>query len=208
MRDIEIDDREGDVEQVSTDDVVRQWAEGEIEEEDVDIESSPPEELITSLEDRQELAESVFFEEDLEWYKIRLEEQELRNLLVVKGPEDEGWRAVADGKDIESIAKRLASADDIESLNEDVPKDVTYVRETAEDYGSGEELGPLIAVQESPDEPAHLLDGNHRAVAIVYHLLTGGEYTGQVAYIGLPPEEDSATLHETDRADDDHPAHG
>ena len=200
---IDINDREGSVERVSAEAVVRQWVEQETEEEYDDLESRSIEELVALLEDPQRLAASIFFEEDLEWYRIELTEEELRDVLVVKGPDGEGWRAVADGNDIESIARRIADADDIESLNEDVPKDVAYVRETAAEHESDEKRGSFIVVQESADEPGYLADGNHRAVAVIYHVLTGGEYDGQPAYVGLPPGTDSAPL--GDGEDVDHP---
>ncbi|MFC5969908.1 hypothetical protein ACFPYI_01055 [Halomarina salina] len=196
MRDIEIDDRAGSVEQVTAETVLREWARREIEDEDVDadVESCSTDELFELLGDPQRLAESFLREEDLDWYRLRFTEQELRNLMVVKGPEDEGWRAVADENDIESVAERLAAVDDVESLHENVPKDVLDVREMSEEFRSGEEAGVFIAVQESVDEPAYLADGNHRAVAIVHHALTGGEYEGQSAYVGIPPGEDAASL--------------
>ena len=206
MRDIQTEDRNGSVERVSMEVVVRQWAKQQLDGvDDDDLESRSLEEMIASFEERRELAESIFLEEDLEWYRLRLTEEELRNLLVVKGPEDEGWRAVADGNDVESIAERIVGVDDVESLHENVPKDVLDVREMAEEFRSGEEAGAFIAVQESLDEHAYLADGNHRAVAIVHHVLTGGSYEDQLAYVGVPPEEESATLEEDENADD-HPA--
>lgn len=205
MRDIEIDDREGSVDRVSMETVVREWADQQLDDEGVDLDSRSPEELVELFEDRQRLAESIFLEEDLEWYRVQLTEAELRNLLVVKGPEDEGWRAVADGNDVESVAERIARAD-VESLDEDVPKDVVDVREIADEFDYGTDAGAFIVVQESPDEHAYLADGNHRAVAIVHHLLTGGSYEEQRAYVGVPPQEESATLDEREYAADDHPA--
>jgi hypothetical protein len=206
---IEIEDRDAPVERVSTDEVVREWAIQEIAEErdeDVDVESRSPEELIGSFEERQRLAESIFLEEDLEWYRLSVSEAELRNLLVVKGPEDEGWRTVAEGNEIGSIAERIADAEDLEGLDQAVAKDVDDVHEMAESFGSGEGTRAFIAVQESTDEPAYLADGNHRAVALVYHLLTGGEYDPQTTYVGVPPSERAATLGEEREGVDDHPA--
>ena len=203
MPDIEIADRQGSVEQVTTETVLREWARQETEDEDVDLDSRSPDELLELLGDPQELAESIFLEEDLEWYRIQFTEEELRHLLVVKGPDDEGWRAVTDENDIESVAERIAEVDDVESLHENVPKDVLDVREMAEEFRSGEEAGAFIAVQESVEDPTYLADGNHRAVAVVHHVLTGGEYEGQPAYVGVPPGEDAASLEP--HRDEDHP---
>lgn len=62
-----------------------------------DPDSRTPAEQLELLDDRRELAESIVLEEDLERYRLELTEGELRGPLVVKGPEGEGWRAVAEG---------------------------------------------------------------------------------------------------------------
>lgn len=208
MCNIEINNREGAVERVSAEKVAREWAGQEFaEDRDIDVESRPPEELVEMFEDPEQLAKSIFFEEDLEWCQIALTERELRNLLVVKGPEDKGWRAVAEGNDIESVAERIAEADSVEALNEEVPKDVADITDMAEEHGLGEGAGAFIAVQESIDDPAYLADGNHRAVAIIHRVIQGGAYDEQETYVGIPPAEDSADIDEESTATGDHPSY-
>lgn len=208
MSDIEIANRDGPVERVPVETVVRAWARQEYgDESDVDVESRSAEELVERFDDPERLAKSIFFDEDLSWYRVELTEEELRNLLVVKGPEDEGWRAVAEGNSIEHVAEHIAETDEVEALDETVSKDVDDITDMADEYRSGEEAGAFVVVQESLDEHAYLADGNHRAVAIVHHVLTGGEYEKQTAYVGIPHEADGANIDEERDVTGDHPAH-
>ncbi|WP_254535311.1 hypothetical protein [Halomarina litorea] len=205
---LEVDDRDRPVEQVPPEDVLREWVRHEQSVEDideVDLDDRSVEELAELLEDPQRLAESVFLERDLAWYRLTLTEAELRGLVVVEGPDGEGWRGVAGDNDVRSVAERIASADDVESLNEDVPKGVTDVRELADGHDFGDETGAFVVVQESTDDPAYLADRNHRAVAVACHSLLGGGYEAQSAHVGVSPGEESTSLVGDDRAED-HPA--
>jgi len=115
--------------------------------------------------------------------RVELSEAELRDLRVVVGPRSEDWRAVADDDRIEPIAERVYVTDS-GRLDEALPKDIAEVVEMADAIDSGGSEGRLIVLQER-DDPGYVVDGNHRAVAHVLHLLRGGEFAGQEAYLGV-----------------------
>lgn len=173
---------------VAETEVIRYWLRKEVEEDDedtLDIDAlETREELLDELIERKPLAESVFAEQDCEWYRFTLAENELRGLEVVKGPDNEGWRAVAHGGLIESIAERILAADDLEQFTQAVPKDITKVAEFADNVSGEEDLEELIVVGEREDRP-YIADGNHRAIGMVLHILQTGEYIEQEAYVGV-----------------------
>ena len=168
--------------------VIQYWLRKEVEENDVDtldvgtLENR--EKLLNELIERKPLAESIFVDQDCEWYHLTLSEDELRGLEVVKGSEDEGWRAVAKGGLIESIAERILAADDLEQFSQDVPKDLPKVADFAESVSSDDELEELIIVGEEKERP-YIADGNHRAIGMALHILQTGEYIRQEAYVGI-----------------------
>ena len=176
-----------DADPVSDTDVMRYWLGEEVDETDGDLD---PEALGTEpalrqeLLDRNDIAERVFGAEPADWYRADLSADELRNLRVVVGPHDEDWRALTDDNRIESVAERIRDADDVERLDEKSPKDLREVVEFADDLAEGGDVGRLVVVKEGED-PAYVADGNHRAVAHVLHLLRGGEFEGQDAYLGV-----------------------
>jgi hypothetical protein len=181
---------------VAESDVIRYWLRKEVEEDeddDLDVEAlEDREELLDELVERKPLAESVFAEEDHDWYHLALAENELRGLEVVRGPPDEGWRAVAKGGLIESTAERILAADDLERFGQNVPKDLQKVADFADNVSSDDELEELIVVGDEDGRP-YIADGNHRAIGMALHILETGEYVEQEAYIGV----------DTDRLPDD-----
>ncbi|WP_435179947.1 hypothetical protein [Halorussus sp. AFM4] len=172
---------------VSDTEVMRYWLGEEVDETDGDLDpdaigTEPA--LRQELLDRNDIAERVFGAEVADWYRVDLSAEELRNLRVVVGPPDEDWRALADDNRVESIARRIYEADDVGRLDEATPKDVTEVVEFADDLADERSVGRLVVVKEG-DDPAYVADGNHRAVALVLHLLRGGEFENQEAYLGV-----------------------
>ena len=175
-------------ESVPETEVLRYWLRKEVEEDDeddLDVDSiEERDELLAELNERKPLAESIFADRECEWYRLVLSEEELRSLEVVKGPDDEGWRAVAKGGLIESAAERILAADDLEQFDQEVPKPIEKVAEFAEHVSSDEELEELIIVGEEEGRP-YIADGNHRAVGMALHILQTGEYIEQEAYVGV-----------------------
>ena len=175
-------------ESVAETDVIRYWLRKEIEEDDEDNLNPDTlngrEELLEALVERKPLAESVFAEADREWHRLVLSEHELRGLEVVKGDENEGWRAVAKGGLIESIAERILAADDLDAFDNEVPKNLTKVADFANNVSSETELEELIVVGDENGRP-YIADGNHRAVGMALHVLQTDEYIEQGAYVGV-----------------------
>ncbi|NHN57795.1 MULTISPECIES: hypothetical protein [Halorussus] len=172
---------------VSPEQVMRYWlgeevdaAGGDLDPDALGTEPALRQELL----DRNDIAERIFGSEVADWYRVDLSAAELRNLRVVVGPHDEDWRALTDDNRIESVARRVHEADDLERLDEEAPKDLLEVVEFADDLAEGGDVGRLVVVEEGED-PAYVADGNHRAVAHVLHLLRGGEFEGQEAYLGV-----------------------
>ena len=176
-----------DADPVSDTEVMRYWLGEEVDEVDGDLD---PDEIGTEpalrqeLLDRNDIAERAFGAEVADWYRVDLSADGLRNLRVVVGPRDEDWRALTEDNRIESIARRINEADDVERLDEEAPKDLLEVIEFADDLADGGDVGRLVVIREGED-PAYVADGNHRAVAHVLHLLRGGEFEGQEAYLGV-----------------------
>ena len=175
-------------ESVAETEVIRYWLRKEIEEDTED--NLDPDtlddrkELLDALVDRKPLAESIFGEADRNWYRLVLSEHELRGLEVVRGPENEGWRAVAKGGLIESIAERILAADNLDAFDNEVPKNLTKVADFADNVSSETELEELIVVGDENGRP-YIADGNHRAVGMALHILQSGEYIEQEAYVGV-----------------------
>lgn len=168
--------------------VIRYWLRKEIEEDDAD-ELDPDtlddrDELLQALIERKPLSESIFAETDRHWYHVVLSENELRGLEVVNGPEDEGWRAVAKGGLIESIAERILAADELDEFDDEVPKSLTKVTDFANEVSSETDVEELIVVGDEDGRP-YIADGNHRAVGMALHILQADEYIEQEAYVGI-----------------------
>lgn len=171
--------------------VLRYWLKEEMEEENnenLDPEAiTEKDKLLSELIDRKPLAKSVFTERDRTWYRLILSEDELRGLEIVPGPDDEGWRAVAKGGLIESIAERILAADNLEQFDEMISKSLDKITGIAETVSGKDEFEELIIVGDKEGRP-YIVDGNHRAVGIALHVLQTGEYIEQEAYVGVDDE--------------------
>lgn len=176
-----------ELEPVSPEQVMRYWLREEVDDADdpVDPDALDTEPALRQeLFDRKPIAERVFGVEPADWYHADLSEEELRDLRVVVGPRERGWRALSDDNRIESIAERVREADDLAELDDNTPKDLREVSELAAGIDPEGPESRLIVVKEG-DDLAYVADGNHRAVAHVFHLLEGGGFAGQEAYLGV-----------------------
>ncbi|PSP86932.1 hypothetical protein BRC90_11995 [Halobacteriales archaeon QS_4_69_34] len=148
-------------------DVIRYWLRKEVEEDDgddLDVEAlEDREDLLEELIERKPLAESVFAERDRQWYRFTLSGNELRGLEAVRGPDDEGWRAVARGGLVESIAERILAADDLERFDGESPKDLTKVADFAAGVSGEEDLEELIVVGGGEDRPTSSMETTGRS---------------------------------------------
>jgi hypothetical protein len=182
------------LEPVSESEVIRYWLREELDEADDDpldpdaAETEPA--LREELLERKPIASRAFGAEPADWYHADLSEDELRDLRVVVGPHDEGWRALAEDNRVETIARRIYEAEtddegmDVAKLDDETPKDLGEGVELADAIDPEGPESRLIVVKNG-DDPASVADGNHRAVAHVLYLLRGGEFTGQEAYLGV-----------------------
>jgi hypothetical protein len=183
-----IEDRfRDDPEPVSPERVMRYWLRQEVEDEDggpnpdaIGTEPALREELF----EREPIGERVFTPERTDWYLADLAAGALRDLRVVVGEPEQGWRALADDDRIESVAERIRERDDLDALESAVGQDLREVVELADEIERQGPQGRLVVVEEG-DDPAYVADGNHRAAAHVLHLLRGGEFEGQEAYLGV-----------------------
>jgi hypothetical protein len=167
------------------------WLSKELEHEEMSVEDLGSEaEVIEQLVLRKPIAHSIFNENDLDWYAVDLTAEDVRELHVVKGPPDEDWRAVAEDRSIESVARQIRDADDVERLHENVPKDLIEVVELADQPPDERDSSPFVVVQEDVSDAPYVADGNHRAAALVLRILRG-EQDGdlrQPAYVGVPSD--------------------
>jgi hypothetical protein len=183
-----IEDRlRDDPEPVSPEQVVRYWLDEELQDEDG---GTDPDAIATDPALRQELfervpiAERAFAPERADWYRADLSEAVLRDLRVVVGEPEQGWRALTEDDRIESIAARIHDADDVDELESESSEDLREVVELADEIQQSGVESRLIVLREG-DDTAYVVDGNHRAVAHALHLLRGGEFEGQEAYLGV-----------------------
>lgn len=179
------------LEPVSRTQVMRYWLREELDEADGDsldpdaVETEPG--LRQKLIEREPIAERAFAAEAADWYHADLSEAELRDLRVVVGPHDQDWRSIANDNRIASIAERIREAErrgDLADLDESFPKDLQKIVEMADAIDRDGPVSRLVVLKEG-DDPAYVVDGNHRAVAHVLSLLQGGAFTGQEAYLGV-----------------------
>ncbi|WP_135851871.1 hypothetical protein [Halorussus salinus] len=176
-----------DPEPVPPERVLRYWLGQEVEDEeggpDPDALGTEPA-LREELFERIPIAERAFAPDPADWYRVNLSEEVLRDLRVVVGEPEQGWRELANDDRIESVARRIRETDDLSALEEQSGKDLEKVRGIADDIEDEGPQGLLVVVREGED-PAYVADGNHRAAAYLLYLLRGGEFEGQEAYLGL-----------------------
>ncbi|WP_135828217.1 hypothetical protein [Halorussus halobius] len=178
----------GDPDPVSPERVIRYW----LREEGDGATDDPPDPdaletepaLRAELFERAPIAKRAFTPDPADWYRVDLTEEALRDLRVVVGPHGEDWRALADDDRVESIAERVHGADDVAKLDAETPKDVGEVVDLADAIADGAPKSRLVVLKDGED-PAYVVDGNHRAVAHVLDLLRGGEFESRVAYLGV-----------------------
>lgn len=176
-----------DPEPVSPEEVARYWLGQEAEDEE---DPPDPDSLDTEPALRQELferipiAERVFAPEKADWYLADLTEEALRDLRVVVGEPEQGWRALTDDDRIESVAEKIRETDDVAELESKSGKDLQEVLAFADEIEKSGPEGRLVVLREGED-PAYVADGNHRATAYVVCLLRGVEFEGQEAYLGV-----------------------
>ena len=177
---------------VSREEVLRHWLETEVQEaedDDLNVDAIDDEErLLEELAGRKPIAGSMFAARDLDWYRLELTEEELRDLALVKGPEDEDWRGVVDDDLVESVAQKVYRTGETIDVDDRTRKDLEEVRTFAETLPDSERMGTLILVHERDAARPYVADGNHRAAGKILHLLRGGEYVPQDAYLGMPAE--------------------
>lgn len=125
-------------------------------------------------------------ENNITWSHTTLSEQEFRNLRVHKTPPKTGWRKIAPDGSLESAAEHYLSRTAQSAVtggmdNEWVEQKCGEVTE-----GDHDDWGPLILFREEGELSPWLLDGNHRATALMADLLCGGDYDAPLcAYIGV-----------------------
>lgn len=169
-------------------DVIRHWLENELDQEEdpPDVEAIESErELLAALVERKPIAASIFRTQAIDWCELELSKEELTDLRVVKGPPDEDWRAVAYDNMVATAAFRIFETEDLAELDRMLPKDIEEVVELAKQVTASGPPERLIVVKERSSELPYIADGNHTAAAQILNLLTGGEYPGQEAYVGI-----------------------
>ena len=186
-------------EPVDREEPLRHWLSKELEGEDEDEGDSEGDdlsaddrhstaELVEQLVVRKPIAHTIFNENDLDWFFVDLRAEELSELHVIKGPEGEGWRAVADDGTLESVARRIHEADDVERIHERAPKDLIEVVELAEEGPDERDSSPFVVVQEEGSDAPYVADGNHRAAALLLRIIRDEERPRQAAYVGVPSD--------------------
>ena len=180
-------------ESVSREEPLGHWLSKELEDDEMSVDELGSEaELVEQLVLRKPIAHAIFNENDLDWFFVDLRAEELSELHVVKGPEDEDWRAVAEDGTLLSVARRIHEADDVERLHESSPKDLVEVVELAEEGPDERDSSPFIVVQEEGSDAPYVADGNHRAAALLLRILRDDEQPRQAAYVGVPTDWECA----------------
>lgn len=113
----------------------------------------------------------VFRKYDLKWYRHELSEEEFRTL-----------RTIFDGHNhVIEVAQSIHKGHS--SLSEETTKRV----EMFADQFPTNDHGPLIINRRRwLGTGPFLQDGNHRALGLALHMVRGGDYIPQIAYIGYP----------------------
>lgn len=178
---------------VSSQTVIRHWLEEELEDEGTTIEEvvdgDDDSELASALFERKPIAKSVFEDRKLEWYKLELPEHQLRRLQVVKGSAGDDWRKVAPDNQLETAAQRIRTADDVDQLDEEIPKNVEKILGIADDLSNEIPMSEPIVVEEEDHTP-YAIDGNHRLAGLLVYFLRGGTDPGQPVYAGFESERE------------------
>ncbi|WP_135366422.1 hypothetical protein [Halosimplex halophilum] len=119
----------------------------------------------------------------IEWYRTELSEREFGHLRVIEGPPDESWRVLSPDGTIRGAAERIRD-DGLTGVCEGI--DVEYIRRRARGFGEGEPATEQLTLFRRPDaETPSVADGNHYATAKALHMLDGGTYVSQSAYLAV-----------------------
>lgn len=176
---------------VSSRAVIRHWLAEELEDEgksiDDVVDGDDEAELANELFERKPIARSPFADRNLAWYRLELPEHQLRRLQVVKGSTGDDWRELAPDNELETVAQRIRTADDVDKLDEEFPKDVRKILGIADDVSEEAPMSEPIVVEEGERAP-YAIDGNHRLVGLLVYLLRGGADPGQPVYAGFDGE--------------------
>ncbi|MFB6140072.1 MAG: hypothetical protein ABEJ26_06530 [Halosimplex sp.] len=118
----------------------------------------------------------------IEWYRTELSESEFERLRVIEGPPDESWRVLSPDGTVRGAAERIR-ADGLTGVYEGI--DVDYIHRRARAFDDGHEPERLTLFRSPEAETPAVADGNHYATAKTLHLLDGGSYVPQPAYLAL-----------------------
>jgi hypothetical protein len=124
--------------------------------------------------------------DDIEWTHKTLSEHDFHNLRVHKTPPETGWRRISPDGSLESAAEHYLSHAEPTGVTGGMNDDLVAEKclEVGEDGHT--EWGPLILFREEGEQFPWLLDGNHRATALMAELLRGGCYDVPLcAYVGV-----------------------
>lgn len=163
------------MEPVSEKKVVEEWLSLEVDkngEVAVEIDTEEEEnEALARLFVHKPNSASVFTTFELQWYRHELSKEDFRALRVI-------W----DGN-----KSSFEEAQAIENEQSTLPEEkVKRIRMFARRFPINTH-GPLIANRRRQFYTGPFLqDGNHRAVGLALHMLQGGEYVPQTAFVGYP----------------------
>lgn len=163
------------MERVSQEEVVEEWLSAEAEKDD-----STSFDIVADRENNQNLARllahkpdaaALFWEYDLEWYRHDVAVEEFRDLRASWGEQTP----------IFDIAQEISNG------GSSMPPNMVRQVRTLSDPSLLGGWGPLIIYRKRwPRKYPYVADGNHRATALALHMLRGGDYRPQTAYVGYP----------------------
>ncbi len=121
-------------------------------------------------------------DQPVEWYHTRIGPQSFRQLRPICGPARLQWRQLSVDGTITGIATRLHAG-----TAPTAGSGVSYaaIRRYRDRLAAGERLAPLVVRTKRGATPWHVVDGNHRAVALAWHALETGQYSPQTGYVAV-----------------------
>ncbi len=174
-----------DADGVDRERVLRHWTARERRKRDLDTD------VLAEMDEREVLAELMQYTDgeerplwrprSVDWYHVPVRESWLRTLRVVASPDGLGWNLVAPDERVVTAARRIR---DGRVTDETTPQvDVATIERRAAALPRA--LDDLVVVGGQTARPPRVVDGNHRAVAVLCHLLAGGEMPDMRAYVGV-----------------------
>lgn len=176
---------------ISEKQVIQHWIRSNAQEEREKGNSSikSRDELLDDLQKQQGGPTTIFDKHNIQWYKRELTEEEFRELRIVKGPPDKDWRLFTEDSSstpsAELIAKEISSIDNASTLDSRLQEKIDKVRNIRTSIKNGGQIEPLIILEENNRDLPWIADGNHRAVAILLHLMETGEYKSPLVFYGI-----------------------